>query len=179
MDSPLAGPAGGRALSIGYLVWHLTLHWRSELDHVLAPLGLNAASYAVLASLYALSRSGTQPSQRELAAFSGLATMYVSKLARSLASTGLLERDDNPSDSRALRLKITDRGVAAVNAGRGMVLALEDQRLAPLGGRQSQASVVLRRTLQALLRHAEAAARAPQANPEAKRARRKAHRKER
>src|SRR6266508_3385094 len=104
MSSSLPGPAGGRAPSIGFLVWHLTLRWRGELDGALAPHGLTGASYAVLASLYALSSSGIQPSQRELADFTGLETMYVSKLARALARAGLLEPEDNPSDTRALRL---------------------------------------------------------------------------
>src|SRR5262245_13537953 len=174
MDSRLPGPAGGQAPSIGYLVWHLTLRWRGELDGALAPVGLTSASYAVLASLYALSSSGKQPSQRELADFSGLETMYVSKLARSLARAGLLERDDNPFDTRALRLRITDRGVAAVRAGREVVLFLEEQRLAPLGGRLSQASVALHQTLLTLLRHAETTTSAPPPGAEPKAARRRA-----
>jgi DNA-binding MarR family transcriptional regulator len=177
MDSALRGPAGGRAPSIGYLVWHLTLRWRGELDRALAPQGLTGASYAVLASLYSLSSTGTQPSQRELADFSGLETMYVSKLVRALARAGLLEREEDPADSRALRVRITERGIDAVNAGRAVVLALEDQRLAPLGGRQSQASVALHDALLALLRHADATVSAP-AEPEPRAGRRRVREKE-
>jgi DNA-binding MarR family transcriptional regulator len=152
---------GGRAPSIGFLVWHLSLRWRGELDRALAPHGLTGASYTVLATLYALSSTGRQPSQRQLADFSGLESMYVSKLVRGLARAGLLEREDNPSDSRALRVRITERGMQAVTAARAVVLALEDQRLEPLGGRLSQASLALHDALLALFRQADATASAP------------------
>src|SRR5919198_3677693 len=133
--------ASARAPSIGYLVSRLAVRWRSGLDRALAPHGLTGASYALLASLYALSDRGAQPSQRELADATGFEPMYVSKLARTLEGAGLLERADDPSDTRALRLRITHRGGAAVRASRALVLALEEQRLAPLGGRLSQAGL--------------------------------------
>src|SRR5919201_2568918 len=170
--------ASARAPSIGYLVSRLAVRWRNELDRALAPHGLTGASYAVLASLHALSDRGANPSQRELADFTGLDPMYVAKLARTLASAGLLERADDPADTRALRLRITDRGVAAVEAGRAVVLSLEERRLGPLGGRLSQASLALHDTLLALLRRAEATASANKPAPGARPARAHAHRKE-
>src|SRR5262245_11361999 len=133
----------GRAPSIGFLVSRLAVRWRHELDRALAPHGLTGASYAVLASLHALSARGAQPSQRGLAEFTGFEPMYVSKLARTLAGAGLLERADDPSDTRALRLRITERGVAVLRAARAVVLALEERRLAFLGGRLSEASLAL------------------------------------
>src|SRR5262245_61693994 len=157
--------------SIGYLVWHLTLRWRAELDRALAPLGLTSAQYSVLASLYGLSPGGAQPSQRELADFAGLEPMHVSKLIRALERAGLVERAANPADTRAVHLSITDRGAEVVTAGRATVLQLEEQRLAPLGGRLSDRSTELRETLLALLRHTQAthnageASASPQAAP--------------
>ena len=141
--------------STGYLLWRLAIRWRAVLDRGLAPLGLTSAQYGVLASLYGLSRGGGQPSQRELADFAGLEPMQVSKVTRALERAGLVERASNPVDTRAVQLRITDRGVQAVTAGRTLVLELEDQRLAPLGGRQSNQSVQLRDTLLMLLRHIE------------------------
>jgi DNA-binding MarR family transcriptional regulator len=141
--------------STGYLLWRLAIRWRAVLDRGLAPLGLTSAQYGVLASLYGLSRGGGQPSQRELADFAGLEPMQVSKVTRMLERAGLVERASNPVDTRAVQLRITDRGVQALTAGRKMVLKLEDQRLAPLGGRQSDQSIQLRDTLLMLLRHIE------------------------
>jgi DNA-binding MarR family transcriptional regulator len=148
-------PADRLPPSTGYLLWRLAVRWRAVLDQGLAPLGLTSAQYGVLASLHGLSRGGRQPSQRELADFAGLEPMHVSKVARSLNRSGLVERTSNPVDTRAVQLRITDRGIQAVGAGRRKVLELEDQRLAPLGGRHSDRSVELRDTLLTLLRHIE------------------------
>jgi DNA-binding MarR family transcriptional regulator len=142
--------------SIGYLAWHLTLRWRAQLDRALAPLGLTSAQYAILASLYGLSQGGARPSQRELADFAGLEPMHTSKLVRALQRAGLVERASNPTDTRAVQLGVTDRGVQVLTAARARVLALEEQRLAPLGGRGSQRSTELREALVVLLRHAQA-----------------------
>jgi DNA-binding MarR family transcriptional regulator len=140
--------------SIGFLVWHLTLRWRAELDRALAPLGLTSAQYAVLASLYGLSQGGARPSQRELADFAGLEPMHVSKLIRALQHAGLVERSAHPTDTRAVQLSVTNRGVGVVTAARTTLLQLEEQRLTPPGGRQSKRSIELRETLLELLRHA-------------------------
>jgi DNA-binding MarR family transcriptional regulator len=157
-------PGDGPAPSTGYLVWHLSTRWRVALDRALAPLGLTASRYAVLASLYGLTRGGAQPSQRELADFSGFDPMYVSKLIRALEREGLVQRAVNPADPRAVQLAVTEQGVERIAAGRRVVLELEEQRLAPLGGRSSTRSAEFAETLQELLRHAaglEGASRAP------------------
>jgi DNA-binding MarR family transcriptional regulator len=147
-------PGHGPAPSTGYLVWHLATRWRVALDRALAPLGLTASRYAVLASLYGLTRAGAQPSQRELADFSGFEPMYVSKLIRALEREGLVQRTENPADPRAVQLAVTAQGAERVAAGRRVVLELEEERLAPLGGRSSTRSTELAETLQELLRHA-------------------------
>jgi DNA-binding MarR family transcriptional regulator len=142
--------------SIGYLVWHLTLRWRAQLDRALAPLGLTSAQYAVLASLYGLSLGGARPSQRELADFAGLEPMHTSKLVRALQRAALVERAGNPADTRAVQLRVTDRGAQVLTAARARVLDLEEQRLSPIGGRDSPQSTQLQQTLLALLRHTQA-----------------------
>jgi DNA-binding MarR family transcriptional regulator len=156
MVSVMTTPTDIPPPSIGYLVWHLTLRWRAELDRALAPLGLTSAQYAVLASLYGLSQGGARPSQRELADFAGLEPMHLSKLVRALQRAGLVARAGNPADTRAVQLSVTDRGVRVVTVARTTVLQLEEQRLAPLGGRNSQQSAQLRETLLVLLRHSQA-----------------------
>jgi MarR family transcriptional regulator, organic hydroperoxide resistance regulator len=158
-------PAAASPPSTGFLLWHVTLRWRAALDHALTPLRITASQYAVLASLHGLSRAGTRPSQRELADFSGLGAMYVSKLVRSLEHSGLLHRATSAADPRAVELTITERGLEVVRAGAATVRALEEWRLAPLGGRESERSVVLRELLFALLRHAQASNDARQPSP--------------
>ncbi|WP_222722628.1 MarR family winged helix-turn-helix transcriptional regulator [Actinomadura alba] len=138
----------------GYLLWHLSLRWRVAMDRMLAPLGLTHAQYAVVASLYAITMGGTRPSQRQLAQFSGLEPMYVSRLARTLEKAGFLERADNPDDPRAVQLALTPKGVEVVKTAAPKVRELEDRYLEPLGGSASGKNLELRRTLQTLLSHA-------------------------
>lgn len=152
MPSPTDSPPP----STGYLLWHLTTKWRAAMDRGLTPLGITSAQYALLASLYGFSRGGARPSQRELADFTGLEPMFVSKLARALERAGLVERAPDPADTRAVRLRVTERGVEIVVAARATVVELEDRRLAPLGGRESGRSDEFRDTLLTLLRHATA-----------------------
>ena len=145
-----------RVPSVGYLVWHLSLRWRVAVDRALSPLGLTHAPYALLASLYALSRGGARPSQRELADFSGLEVMYVSKLVRSLERAGLLRRRDHPGDPRAFQLELTAAGVNLVTEAAVVVRELYDQLLGPIGGRTGKRADGLMRTLETLLDHAQA-----------------------
>ncbi len=142
---------GRAAPTTGYLVWRLLLKWRAAMDRALAPLGLTHARYSLLASLYALSQAGRRPSQRELADFSGLEPVFISRLARALEQGGLVERDPHPADPRAFQLRITQRGLEVVTAAIDVVQRLDERQLAPLGGRSSPRSAELREMLWALL----------------------------
>lgn len=78
--------------------------------------------------------------------------MYVSKLARGLEGDGLLERADDPSDTRAVRLALTERGEETVRAARLVVVGIDEWLLEPLGGRDSDRSRRLTEDLLALVR---------------------------
>src|SRR4051794_21298200 len=93
--------------SPGFLVWRLAMRWRTAVARAVADLGLTPAQYSLLASLYAMVRSGRHPSQRELADHTGMEPIYVSKLVRSLEHAGLVTRAAHPADTRAVQLDIT------------------------------------------------------------------------
>ncbi|WP_220447051.1 MarR family winged helix-turn-helix transcriptional regulator [Nonomuraea deserti] len=139
--------------STGWLIWQVALRCRTALDRALAPLGLTNAQYGLLAALSQLSRSGPPPSQRQLADFAGLEPMYVSKLARTLQQAGLIERRDDPDDTRAVRLTLTGSGAELVAAAREKVVALDERILAPLGGSSSDDTAQLHGRLLTLLHH--------------------------
>ena len=107
---------------------------------MITPLGLTNAQYSVLAPLLGMERRGVRPSQRQLADFTGLEPLYVSKLARSLEQAGLLERAGHPDDSRAVQLSLTDRGRDVAAQATARVRALQDELTAPLGGLASPAT---------------------------------------
>src|SRR4051812_1029219 len=122
------------------LVWLLSMRWRAAIDRAITPLGLTNAQYSVLAPLLSMDRVGRLPSQRELADFTGLEPLYVSKLARALEQAGLLERTGHPTDTRAVQLTLTDRGRDVAGQAVEQVLALQNELTAPLGGVDSPAT---------------------------------------
>lgn len=135
----------------GRLLWQVTTRWRAAVDRAVAPLGLTHAQYTLLGSLYGLSRSGTRPSQRELADFAGLEPIYVSKLVRALEGAGLVVRTEHPADPRALQLTLTDQGTAVIREAVTVVHALQEELTAPIGGIAGPRNRDLIRTLHALL----------------------------
>jgi DNA-binding MarR family transcriptional regulator len=139
----------------GFLVWRLALKWRAAVDRAVRPLGLTHAQYSLLGSLTSLTRSGIEPSQRELADFSGLEPVYVSKLARSLERAGLVERLDHPSDPRAFSLRLTPHGEEVIGQAMAVVRELHQQLTAPIGGPDSARGRQLITTLRALLGEGE------------------------
>lgn len=132
MSSPTEGATAG------FLVWRLSTKWRVAVDRAVAPLGLTHAQYAVMASLYGMSRSGLRPSQRRLADHTGLEALYVSKLARALEANGLVARTRDPDDPRAVQLSLTEQGRDVTRRAITVVQGLLDRLLEPLGGQDSQ-----------------------------------------
>ncbi|MEV0580021.1 MarR family transcriptional regulator [Streptomyces sp. NBC_01463] len=135
----------------GFLVWRLSMKWRVAMDRALGPLGLTHAQYSVLGSLLGMQRSGLRPSQRALADHTGLEALYVSKLARSLEAAGLVERATDPADTRAVRLSLTDEGLAVAGRAVDVVRELVDGLLTPLGGLDGPGTEAFTQTLTALL----------------------------
>jgi DNA-binding MarR family transcriptional regulator len=127
------------------------MKWRVAVDRALAPAGLTHAQYVFLSSLFGLERAGESPSQRELADHTGLEALYVSKLARTLDTEGLVERVRDPADTRTIRLSLTTRGRDVVEPAIATVAELLDRLLAPLGGRDGDRSAALARELTLLL----------------------------
>ena len=137
--------------TIGYLLWRLTTRLRAAIDRALVPLGLTHAQYTLLASLYGYSRSGAQPTQRELSDWTGLEPIFVSKLARALEQAGLLERAEHPTDSRAFQLRLTAHGADVAERAIAIVQSFQEEFTAPIGGTHSLATRTLVRTLHTLL----------------------------
>jgi DNA-binding MarR family transcriptional regulator len=119
----------------GFLVWRLSMQWKTAVDRALAPLGLTHAQYSLLATLYGLQHDERRmelPSQRRLADHTGLEALYVSKLARTLEAAGLIDRLPDPADTRAVQLRITPRGREVGGQAVVIVRELMARLLAPL-----------------------------------------------
>ena len=144
-------PASTATSTPGFLVWLLSMKWRMAVDRALVQLGLTHAQYSLLSSLLAMERSGRRPSQSELALYTGLEPLYVSKLARALELADLIERGLHPEDSRAVQLTLTDLGREATHTAVDVIEPLFDELLAPLGGLGAERTDRFTRDLAALL----------------------------
>jgi MarR family transcriptional regulator, organic hydroperoxide resistance regulator len=145
MSSEAPGP------TVGSLVWRLSMKWRACVDRAVAPLGLTHAQYSVLASLRGMQRSGQTPSQRQLADYTGLDAIYISKLARALERAGLVERAADPGDTRAVQLILTAKGIDVVDRAIVIVHDLLELLTSPLGGTGGKRTRSMMRDLQTLL----------------------------
>jgi len=135
----------------GSLVWHLAMRWRNEVDRAISSLGLTHAQYSTLASLHSLTKRGMAPSQKELADYTGLQPIYISKLVRTLETAGYLVREPHRKDSRAVALALSDRGLKVVVEARAIVRELDSRLTEPLGGPDGERTRLLAATLRELL----------------------------
>jgi DNA-binding MarR family transcriptional regulator len=130
------------------------MRWRAKVDRAVAPFGLTHAQYSALASLWAMTRKRLTPSQRDLADYTGLGPIYVSKLVRSLEAKGLVSRQGDPTDTRVVRLALTDDGADTIRKAMPVVRDLDRRLTAPVGGPQGPEIRALAATLHTLLTHA-------------------------
>jgi DNA-binding MarR family transcriptional regulator len=96
--------------SPGFLLWRATLRWQRGISRALAPFDLTHVQFVLLAGTWWLNQKGERPTQVALARFAGTDPKMTSQVVRSLESKGLLEREVDSTDTRALRLSVTSRG---------------------------------------------------------------------
>jgi MarR family transcriptional regulator, organic hydroperoxide resistance regulator len=132
-------PPQKRAYAIGFLIWHVALRFRAEVDRALAPLGLTHTQYAVLASLYGMTLRGMSPNQRQLAEHGGIDPMHVSKIVRALQQAGFIKREADPVDPRAYRLTLTRRGSRTVVEALDLTHELQARLMAPIPAARREA----------------------------------------
>ncbi|GMA16407.1 MarR family transcriptional regulator [Deinococcus metallilatus] len=98
------------ANSPGFLLWHATLRWQREIAAALEPLDLTHVQFVLLACTWWLNMQGEQPNQMTVSRQAGTDVKMASQVLRTLESKGLIERMPDPVDTRAKRLKVTERG---------------------------------------------------------------------
>lgn len=115
----------GPATSPGFLLWHATLRWQRAMADALQQHDLTHAQFVLLASTWWLNGQDERPSQSRLSELTGSDPRMTSEVVRRLAAKGLLEREQDPSDSRAKVLRVTPSGAAAAVAAIGSVEAAD------------------------------------------------------
>jgi DNA-binding MarR family transcriptional regulator len=123
--------------SPGFLLWHATLRWQRAVVAVLAPLGLTHVQFVLLASVWWLNRNDAHPNQLGLARHAGTDVKMTSEVVRSLERKGLLEREVDPSDTRAKRVRVTPRGARLAPRAIAVVEAADAEFFAPVGAQDA------------------------------------------
>lgn len=134
--------AGGPADSPGFLLWHATLAWQRKINAVLAPLNLTHVQFVLLACAWWLDQRGESPNQQALARQAGTDIKMTSQVLRTLEGKGLLERQVDPTDSRAKQLRPT---AAGTDLARRAVTAVETVDAQVFGDAATELLTVLRR----------------------------------
>jgi DNA-binding MarR family transcriptional regulator len=96
--------------SPGFLLWHATLRWQRAVAAALTPLGLTHVQFVLLACAWWLNSQGEHPNQLALARQAGTDVKMTSQVLRALERKGLVEREVDPADTRAKRLRVTGVG---------------------------------------------------------------------
>ena len=118
--------------SPGFLLWHATLRWQRAVTAALAPLGLTHVQFVLLASTWWLNEQGGRPSQVAIAAHAGTDPKMTSQVVRSLEAKGLLEREVDPDDTRARRVRATRKGARLAPRAIAAVEAVDRAFFAPV-----------------------------------------------
>ena len=96
--------------SPGFLLWHVTLRWQREMAAALAPLDLTHVQFVLLATSWWLNSHGEEPNQLSVARQAGTDVKMTSEVLRKLEAKGLIVRTVDAADTRAKKLRVTDRG---------------------------------------------------------------------
>ncbi|MEU0052559.1 MarR family transcriptional regulator [Streptomyces sp. NPDC006184] len=96
--------------SPGFLLWHATLRWQRDIAAALGPLDLTHVQFVLLACIWWMNTHGEHPNQQAVAHQAGTDVKMTSQVLRALESKGLIEREVDPADTRAKRLRVTSVG---------------------------------------------------------------------
>lgn len=96
--------------SPGFLLWHATLRWQRDIAAALGPLDLTHVQFVLLACTWWMNKHGEHPNQLAVARQAGTDVKMTSQVLRALETKGLIEREVDPADTRAKRLRVTTAG---------------------------------------------------------------------
>ena len=118
------------------LLHRLTRRLRRAQAERLAPLGLTPAQERALRMI---TRSEEPPRMAELADHLGIVPRSVTTVVDALEEAGLVRREIDPHNRRAIRLHLTDRGVAVRDEMRDARRRAAEDLFAPLAAEDRKA----------------------------------------
>ncbi len=91
--------------TLAYLLRNLAVEVDAKLTDALSPYGVSASQWRVLSAV----ASGKASSPAEISSLHDIDSGSTSRMVRRLELSGLLEREGDPADRRAVRLRLSRR----------------------------------------------------------------------
>jgi DNA-binding MarR family transcriptional regulator len=102
------------------------MQWQLSMNRALGKMGLTLTQFSLMAGLYWLSNKKQAVTQQQLADYANTDKMMTSKVLAVLEKKQIIERIKDPGDSRAKQLKITDKGIQALQEAYRIVQQVDD-----------------------------------------------------
>lgn len=126
MPSPLQSKFKSGDESPGFMLWRVTNQWQAAIRSSLKEFGITHVQFVLLAALtWSSDEEGI--TQSELSHLTRSDSMMVSQVLRALENKGLVHRDPNPNDGRAMLVKATPAGMAVAREANQAVEAADAQ----------------------------------------------------
>ena len=100
--------------SPGYLLWQVSIMWRSFIEDTLKPHGLTHPQFVVLATTAWLTKDGEIVSQSDVSYATGLDPNTTSQILRGLEQKKLIKREKSLNE-RSKNPFLTDTGLAVLD----------------------------------------------------------------
>jgi DNA-binding MarR family transcriptional regulator len=110
----------------GYLLWQVTMQWQLSMNRALGKMGLTLTQFSLMAGLYWVSKKKQTVTQQQLADYANTDKMMTSKVLMVLEKKKIIKRINDPSDSRAKQLRITDKGTQTLREAYHIVEQVDD-----------------------------------------------------
>ena len=110
----------------GYLLWQVTMQWQLSMNRALRKIGLTLTQFSLMAGLYWLSKQKQTVTQQQLADYANTDKMMTSKVLTVLEKKQIIKRINDPGDSRAKQLRITDKGTQTLREAYHIVKQVDD-----------------------------------------------------
>ncbi len=125
-------------LGPGFMLWQVTNAWQRKSRAILGSLGLTYVQVVLLSGLKHLAEIDEAVSQASLAHHLGADAMMTSQVLRTLETAGLVRRERNPRDQRAMILVLTAEGDARLARAIPVLAEAEAEFFDPLGRREQK-----------------------------------------
>jgi DNA-binding MarR family transcriptional regulator len=120
-------------MSIGPLLWQVTLAWQRAVRAALEPHDLTHVQFVLLTTVRSLGAHEEPPTQQRIAEHAGTDVLITGQVLRRLAARQLISREPDDHDPRARRIVLTDAGHTVLTGALSDVATTDAEFFAALG----------------------------------------------